>query len=55
MSFLEEPEKVTIWCNTHQRPHYLCKVRGGILLPCRPVDVTELLDLEYFDTPKNSV
>lgn len=35
------------WCNTHQRPAELCKIRGGILLPCRVVDLTDILEIEY--------
>ena len=35
-----------IWCNTHQRPAELCKIRGGILLPCSLVDLTYILELD---------
>lgn len=41
---VEQPEG---WCNTHQRPAELCKIRGGILLPCRVVDLKGIMEIEY--------
>jgi hypothetical protein len=38
-----------IWCNTHRRPAYLCKVRGGIMLPCKSIDLTDILEVEYIE------
>ena len=40
-----------IWCNTHNRFHELChdvegRFMGGILLPCRTVDITDILEIE---------
>jgi len=35
-----------LWCNTHQRPSEFCKIRGGILLPCRIVDLTDILEFD---------
>jgi len=40
-----------IWCNTHNRFHHLChdaegRFRGGILLPCRTVDITDILEIK---------
>lgn len=34
-----------MWCNTHQRPAERCKTEGGILLPCRAVDLTGEIEL----------
>jgi hypothetical protein len=40
------------WCNTHERPAELCKTgRGGIMLPCRVVDLTDILEIEYIEEP----
>lgn len=39
-----------IWCNSHRRPIKICQEgRGGILLPCQPVDLTDILEIEYLD------
>lgn len=35
-----------LWCNTHQRYAALCKIRGGILLPCKVVDISNLIEIE---------
>jgi hypothetical protein len=40
------PKVPLIWCNTHQREAYRCKVEGGILLPCRTVDLTNIVILD---------
>jgi hypothetical protein len=34
-----------IWCNTHNREANRCKVEGGILLPCRITDLTDILEI----------
>lgn len=41
-------EYKNIWCNTHNRWYYDCKVKrlGGIMIPCEPVDVTGVLDID---------
>lgn len=36
-----------LWCNIHQRPANLCKIRGGILLPCQVVDLTNQLEIDW--------
>lgn len=35
-----------IWCNTHQRRAWICKIRGGITLPCQTVDITNLVEIK---------
>jgi hypothetical protein len=37
------------WCNTHRRPASLCKVRGGIMLPCVVVDLSGILEIDWDD------
>lgn len=40
---------MTIWCNSHQRFHRRClSGEGGILLPCRPVDL-DAIGLEVIE------
>ena len=34
------------WCNTHEREASECSWRGGILLPCRVVDLTGIAVIE---------
>lgn len=36
-----------LWCNVHQRLAYRCKNEGGIMIPCRVVDLTD--ELEFID------
>ena len=44
------PAERTIWCNTHQRYAKECKIKGGILLPCSLVDITDLIEItEYIE------
>lgn len=47
---MDDPDpKNNLWCNSHQRPAYLCKTRGGIMLPCSVVDLTDKMEIEYAD------
>lgn len=41
-----ERTKKLLWCNSHQRRAEECKYKGGILLPCVVVDLTDMLEIE---------
>lgn len=39
--------KRLLWCNTHQRKAEECKHKGGTLLPCVIVDLTNMIEIIY--------
>lgn len=42
---LDDLHKRIYWCNTHNRMSFRCNTEGGIMLPCRIVDLLEHLEL----------